>query len=144
MTPIVFESLRQASSALGIELELLQAARNCGSLAFRGHRVYARELLADLANRLPAINAQAKLEHPYWVTTPPPRLTMRGVAKAQATADLLASTLQPVRRPKGRNLEAAVKRELSPHLAAELVGLPIEAMHTRLEAVKARILEAGR
>ncbi len=138
MQPLKFDSIKQAGAALKVDMAFLRAARQCGCLAFAHGRIDAAALVDFLAANVPEINAE--VADIYRWSSERPRLRRNMVERMRRDLAGLAAQVAPGKRFVGREIAAAVRRELTDELAARLAGMAPEAAAVELRAVRARIL----
>ena len=143
MNQLTFYSIAQASAALDLPKFFLTAARRLGCTAFLHGRVKAVPLVEFLAANVKAVNADVRLCWPTWVTTEPPALNSRILLRVARRAEELRVEVKPERRFRGRDIAAAVRRELTAELATKLALLPAAAATAEIVKVRERILNAA-
>lgn len=141
MQTLKFDSIKQAAAALKINADFLKAARQCGCLAFAHGRIDAAALVDFLAGNLVEINEEVSCIIRPWDDTPP-RLRRNMVERMRRDLAGLAAQVAPGKRFVGREIAAAVRRELNDELAARLAGMAPEAAAAELRAVRERIIAA--
>ena len=142
MQNLTFDSIKQASSALNIEEVFITAARGEGCLAFVHGRIRAG-LLLDFMEKEPELRGinNRRAESWYsWEGKKAPCLTRQRVANARALLAKLSAQVTPQKRHRGREIAAAVKRELGAKLACRLAKMTPEAAALELHQVRDRIL----
>ncbi|MBK8477565.1 MAG: hypothetical protein IPL39_15065 [Opitutaceae bacterium] len=137
---ITFETLRQAAAALGLAEEILVAAREIGCVAFIHGRVRANLLVEFLASEVQAVNRTVAIDWLYNST--PPRLTGPIVERVRRRLAELAAQAAPEKRHRGREIAAAVRRELTDTTARQIAGMDPEAAVATLAQLRERILAA--
>jgi len=138
MHSLNFESQTQASSALDLRAEFLSSARRLGCLAFSHGRIRAPLLVDFLEKHLAEINEDIADAH-RWMKEPPTlnRATIDHLKRRIAELTVQAA---PQKRFVGRALAQAVRRDLTPQLAAKLAGTSPELIAAEIAAVRERIL----
>lgn len=141
MQPLKFDSIKQAGAALRVNTVFLRAARQCGCLAFAHGRIDAAALVEFLGANLVEINEEVSCIICPWDDSPP-RLRRNMVERMRRDLAGLAAQVAPGKRFVGREIAAAVRRELTDELAARLAGMTPDAAAVELRAVRERILAA--
>jgi hypothetical protein len=141
MQNLTFDSIQQPAKALNIPEEFLSAARREGCLAFVHGRVRADMLAEFLLKNMSRVNALTEGYWPRWKSDEePPKLRRTKLEAMKVRIAKLAAEVAPQKRHRGREIAAAVKRELGPELAARLVAMTPGAAALELQQVRDRIL----
>lgn len=135
---LTFDTREQACSALRVDYRFLKAARSLGCLAFVHGRIQADALLDFLEKNVQDVNAECRDTCRYHED--PPVLRKDMVVRMRKALEELKAQAAPGKRFVGREIAAAVRRELTGELAARLAGMAPEAAAAELQAVRGRIL----
>jgi len=141
MQTLKFDSIKQAAAALKLDSVFLKAARQCGCMAFTHGRIDAAALVDFLGANTVEVNEEVAYGILNWSDSPP-RLRRNMVERMRRDIVGLAAKVTPGKRFVGREIAAAVRRELNDELAARLAGMAPDAAAVELRAVRERIVAA--
>lgn len=139
MQTLKFDSIKQAAAALKLDSVFLKAARQCGCMAFTHGRIDAAALVDFLGANTVEVNEEVAYGILNWSDSPP-RLRRNMVERMRRDIVGLAAKVTPGKRFVGREIAAAVRRELNDELAARLAGMAPDAAAVELRAVRERIV----